>query len=111
LRMWKAKKPYSESTANLIDIEVRLLIGEAYQRTKQLLEDKLDYVRQLAQMLLQKEVLKKEDLISVLGIRPFGIVDEVKEKVLKEEEEKKNNTTVLGTEDNNNEIKNQEKIN
>lgn len=41
------EKPYSEATARLIDSEVRLLIGEAYLRTQQLLQDKKDQVEQV----------------------------------------------------------------
>lgn len=64
-------KPYSEETSKMIDHEVRLLIDKAYQRTKQLLGDKMDNVRLLAGELLKKEVLYKDDLERLIGKRPY----------------------------------------
>lgn len=64
-------KPYSEETSKMIDHEVRLLIDKAYQRTKQLLADKMDNVRLLAGELLKKEVLYKDDLERLIGKRPY----------------------------------------
>ncbi|XP_054625165.1 AFG3-like protein 2 isoform X2 [Dunckerocampus dactyliophorus] len=65
------EKPYSEATARLIDTEVRSLISEAYQRTQHLLTDKKDEVEKVALRLLEKEVLDKNDMIELLGKRPF----------------------------------------
>ncbi|XP_014266912.2 mitochondrial inner membrane m-AAA protease component AFG3L2 isoform X2 [Maylandia zebra] len=65
------EKPYSEATARLIDTEVRTLISEAYQRTQQLLNDKKAEVEKVAQRLLEKEVLDKNDMVELLGKRPF----------------------------------------
>ncbi|WP_298715978.1 ATP-dependent zinc metalloprotease FtsH [Chitinophaga sp.] len=64
-------KPYSEETAKMIDDEVRILIDKAYQRTKQLLTDKLPQVKLLAEELLKKEVLYKDDLERLIGKRPY----------------------------------------
>jgi AFG3 family protein len=64
-------KPYSEKTAEMIDHEVRLLIGEVYDRTKQLLIDKRDGLEKLAQKLIEKEILFQADLEEILGKRPF----------------------------------------
>lgn len=64
-------KPYSEETAKMIDDEVRLLIDKAYQRTKKLLTDKLPQVKLLAEELLKKEVLYKDDLERLIGKRPY----------------------------------------
>ncbi|QEH40336.1 ATP-dependent zinc metalloprotease FtsH [Chitinophaga sp. XS-30] len=64
-------KPYSEETAKMIDHEVRLLIEKAYNRTKALLADKMDNVKMLAQELLKKEVLYKDDLERLIGKRPY----------------------------------------
>ncbi|XP_013886247.1 mitochondrial inner membrane m-AAA protease component AFG3L2 [Austrofundulus limnaeus] len=66
------EKPYSEATARLIDTEVRVLISEAYQRTQQLLNDKKAEVEKVAQRLLEKEVLDKNDMVELLGRRPFA---------------------------------------
>jgi cell division protease FtsH len=64
-------KPYSEKTAETIDFEVRALIQTAYVRAKQLLIDNRDKLEQLADMLLKKEVIFREDLENIFGKRPF----------------------------------------
>ncbi|WP_440132944.1 ATP-dependent zinc metalloprotease FtsH [Chitinophaga sancti] len=66
-------KPYSEETAKLIDEEVRALIDKAYQRTKNLLTEKIDNVRALAGELLKKEVLYQADLERLIGKRPYDV--------------------------------------
>jgi AFG3 family protein len=65
------QKPYSEETGKIIDEEVRKMIGEAYQRTLQLLTERKDEVEKLAKELLDKEVLHKADVESLIGKRPF----------------------------------------
>jgi cell division protease FtsH len=64
-------KPYSEKTAELIDQEVKTIIEAEYSRAKQLLRDNKDKLTQLAKQLLEKEVIFKEDLITIFGKRPF----------------------------------------
>lgn len=64
-------KPYSEKTAELIDIEVRALIDFVYQRTKELLLKHREGLENLAQKLLEKEILFQSDLDDILGKRPF----------------------------------------
>lgn len=64
-------KPYSETTAETIDAEVRLLVGDAYQRTLRLLSDKRQELELVAQELLQKEILFQNDLERLVGARPF----------------------------------------
>ncbi len=64
-------KPYSEKTSEMIDHEVRLLITEVYDRTKQLLTDKREGLEKLAQKLIEKEILFQADLEEILGKRPF----------------------------------------
>ncbi|XP_051984369.1 AFG3-like protein 2 isoform X2 [Xyrauchen texanus] len=66
------EKPYSEATALLIDTEVRNLITSAYDRTKQLLSEKKADVEKVALRLLEKEVLDKNDMVELLGQRPFA---------------------------------------
>lgn len=61
----------SEHTTQLIDEEVQLLIGTAYKRTKDLIGEHKDDVRKVAESLLENEVLKRDDLIGLLGPRPF----------------------------------------
>lgn len=65
------EKPYSQATANLIDHEVRSLVNGAYSRTEKLLMEKREALEKVAQVLLTKEVLKREDMINLLGKRPF----------------------------------------
>lgn len=65
------KKPYSDTTAELIDEEVRKFINSAYERTRELLEEKKDLHDQVAQALLEHEVIHKADLEKILGPRPF----------------------------------------
>jgi len=67
-------KPYSEDMAQLIDKEVRDLITTAYERTKNiLLEHRAELVK-LAQLLLKKEVVDKEDLEEILGKREVELL-------------------------------------
>ncbi len=64
-------KPYSDATADLIDREVRALILEVRRETRTLLEEQSVKLEELAQALLQKEVLNERDLVGILGERPF----------------------------------------
>nr|XP_006634560.1 PREDICTED: AFG3-like protein 2 isoform X1 [Lepisosteus oculatus] len=66
------EKPYSEATARLIDTEVRLLINTAYELTQKLLSEKKAEVEKVALRLLEKEVLDKNDMVELLGPRPFA---------------------------------------
>lgn len=65
------QKPYSESTAQIIDEEVKKIIDEAYQRTKKLLSSKKKELEILAKELLEKEMLYQSDLEKLIGKRPF----------------------------------------
>lgn len=69
-------KPYSESTAEMIDHEVRAIIDECYQKTKLLLLEKRDKLEELSQILLKKEILFQTDLVEILGVRPYDKVEE-----------------------------------
>jgi len=73
-------KPYSEKTAELIDEEISKLIETQYQRAIDLLEKHKDKLTILANMLLEKEVIFKEDLQKIFGDRPFKkhIIEEAK---------------------------------
>ena len=64
-------KPYSEETSRLIDEEVRKLIDQAYERTKELLTQKKSDVEKLAEALLEKEVLFQSDVETLIGKRPY----------------------------------------
>jgi cell division protease FtsH len=65
-------KPYSDETATLIDEEVRKLIDEQYLRAQELLKSKRKEVDLLAKQLLEKEVILKSDLETLIGVRPVG---------------------------------------
>jgi AFG3 family protein len=64
-------KPYSESTAQAIDEEVRKLIDEAYLRVKGLLQLRRNELEIIAKELLKKEVIFQSDLEQLIGKRPF----------------------------------------
>lgn len=64
-------KPYSEKTAELIDSEVRVLINNAHQFTTELLVKHKDNITKVAERLLQQEILSRDDMIELLGPRPF----------------------------------------
>ncbi len=79
------QKPYSERTAELIDQEVKSIVDQAYDRTIKLLKENRDKLNQLAELLLDKEVIFKEDMESIFGKRPF-VKDE--EPLIHDEDEK-----------------------
>ncbi|KAI6203350.1 hypothetical protein M3Y94_00545900 [Aphelenchoides besseyi] len=64
-------KPYSEATSQIIDEEVRDMVRNALKHTQQLLESKRESIDKVAKRLLEKEVLAREDMIELLGKRPF----------------------------------------
>ncbi|KAL9235320.1 hypothetical protein vseg_010086 [Gypsophila vaccaria] len=64
-------KPYSSKTSEIIDQEVRELVDKAYQRTVKLIEEHAHQVAQIAELLLEKEVLDQDDFVRALGERPF----------------------------------------
>jgi cell division protease FtsH len=64
-------KPYSEETAMIIDKEISKLIESQYQRAIQILEENKDKLHQLAAILIEKEVIFKDDLEAIFGKRTF----------------------------------------
>jgi cell division protease FtsH len=65
-------KPYSEETALVIDQEISALIENEYQRAIKILQDNKEKLEQLANILIEKEVIFKDDLEAIFGKRPFG---------------------------------------
>ncbi|KAF2162231.1 hypothetical protein M409DRAFT_69164 [Zasmidium cellare ATCC 36951] len=65
------QKPFSESTAQAIDAEVKRIVNEAYKQCRQLLEEKKKEVGVVAEELLSKEVLSRDDMVRLLGPRPW----------------------------------------
>ena len=82
----KVHHNYSETTARLIDKEVKRLIDEAYQDCKELLTSKLDLVDKVAKELFKKEVLTREDMIRMCGPRPFRERNDAFDKYLQGED-------------------------
>ncbi|KAH9968844.1 peptidase family M41-domain-containing protein [Russula dissimulans] len=64
-------KPFSEKTAEMLDAEVRKMITNAHTRTTELLTKHREDVEKVAKLLLEKEVITREDMIQLLGKRPF----------------------------------------
>jgi len=69
-------KPYSEQTAELIDKEISDIIEKQYQRALMLLEANKDKLTELAEVLLEKEVIFRDNLEKIFGKRPFGEKEE-----------------------------------
>jgi cell division protease FtsH len=78
-------KPYSEDTAKTIDREISKIIENQYVRAIELLEVHKEKLSTLAELLLEKEVIFKDDLEKIFGKRPF---EEIELKGEKEIEEK-----------------------
>lgn len=64
-------KPYSESTAKTIDEEVKAMTDKAYKRAKEILLQNKEKLTQLAEKLLEREVIFRDDLETIFGKRPF----------------------------------------
>jgi len=75
-------KPYSEKTAELIDKEVQEYVDKAYSRAYKILSEHREQLDQLAELLLEKELIFTEDLERILGEREID--DEKKKKILEE---------------------------
>ncbi|QCD86116.1 ATP-dependent zinc metalloprotease FTSH 10, mitochondrial-like isoform X1 [Vigna unguiculata] len=93
-------KPYSSKTAAIIDSEVREWVNKAYERTVNLIEEHKEQVTQIAELLLEKEVLHQEDLRRILGERPFKAIeptnyDRFKEGFKEEEEKVATESTIV----------------
>lgn len=92
------QKPYSESTAQIIDEEISDLVEKAYNRAKEILLSNKEKLDQLAQQLLEKEVIFREDLEKIFGKRQIDIEKEEERNKLKELEEKKKAESKANTE-------------
>jgi cell division protease FtsH len=85
-------KPYSEQTAELIDREISELIETQYKRAIKILEENKDKLTELAEVLLEKEVIFKDNLEKIFGKRTFA-KDLQEEELLKKEAEEKSKVT------------------
>ncbi|CAK7564768.1 MAG: AAA ATPase afg3 [Sporothrix epigloea] len=70
------QKPFAESTAQTIDAEVRRIVDEAYKQCRDLLSARKHEIGLVAEELLRKEMLTRDDLVRLLGPRPFPEHDE-----------------------------------
>ncbi len=77
-------KPYSEKTAELIDAEVKDLVESSYSRAKELLKSYQDQHREVAELLLEREVIFSDDLERILGKRPWKEEEETESQDEKE---------------------------
>jgi len=68
---YQFQKPYSETTAKIIDDEVMRMINEQYERAKQILTEHKEGHAQLAQLLIDREVIFAEDVERIFGKRPW----------------------------------------
>jgi AFG3 family protein len=93
-------KPYSEKTAELIDQEVNLIIAESYIRAKEVLKNNMKGLTELAELLLEKEVIFSEDLERIFGKRTADVLKDQKELAAK---------TVPSLEINNKEVNKEDK--
>lgn len=78
-------KPYSEETAKVIDEEISNIITTQYERAVNILTENKDKLITLAELLLEKEVIFKDDLVEIFGKRPFEEEKEAEEKQEAEE--------------------------
>ena len=83
---YQFSKPYSEDTARLIDEEVQKMVNEQYARAKSILLEKKDGHAQLAQLLVDREVIFADDVKEIFGPRPWASrADEILEEMDEEE--------------------------
>src|SRR5690606_28259371 len=73
-------KPYSDETAKVIDKEISDLIEGQYQRAIRILEENKDKLIELADVLIEREVIFKDDLEKIFGKRPFDKDEPTSEK-------------------------------
>ena len=85
-------KPYSEKTAEVIDQEVKEIIGESYQRAKEVLKKNMKGLKELAELLLEKEVIFSEDLERIFGKRKGDHTKEIQETSITKTLENKKKT-------------------
>ena len=87
---YNLSKPFSEKTAEMVDNETKALIDKAHQMAKEVLESHMDGFKELAQLLLEKEVIFAEDLERIYGprVKELDSAEPVKELPESEEPDK-----------------------
>ena len=94
-------KPYSEETAKLIDTEISAIVEKEYKRAVQLLKKHKGKLTELAERLLEKEVIFKDDLERIFGARPFEKAEEVEPQKPKATPKARTSTKAKTTKDEN----------
>ena len=91
-RAYDMTKPYSEKTAELIDKEVKELVDMIHERTRKILTENFEGFSQLAELLLEKEVIFAEDLERIFGPRAGAVKkeDDVKDETVETAETESN---------------------
>ena len=84
-------KPFSEKTAETIDEEIHSMIESAYERAKSILNENREKLDTLANLLIEKEVIFREDLETIFGKRSFE--EEKISEIIEEETDKQDNST------------------
>lgn len=82
------QKGYSDHTNQIIDAEVNRIINRSYVKCREILEEKQEFIKLLAERLLETETLSLPDIVEIMGDRPFPMKENVTEylKELKERE-------------------------
>jgi AFG3 family protein len=101
-------KPYSDATAEAMDDEARSIVDAAYERTLALMREKKEEVEKVAKLLIDKETITHDDMIDLIGDRPFEADDQYREYITaraqsnakKDEEEIKSSEDDVEIEDN-----------
>lgn len=75
-------KPFSDETNNIIDEEIKSIVSNCYQQCKTLLTERSKEVKLVAEELLAKEFITREDMIRLLGKRPFPETNDAFDKYL-----------------------------
>lgn len=75
-------KPFSDETNNIIDEEIKRIVSDCYQQCKNLLTERSKEVKLVAEELLSKEFITREDMIRLLGKRPFPETNDAFDKYL-----------------------------
>lgn len=94
---FQVNKPFSETTARNIDLEVKRIVYDAHTKCKKLLTDNLEKVDRVAKELLSKEAITREDMIRLLGPRPFPERNEAFEKYLDPKKDPKDDSATPAT--------------
>jgi AFG3 family protein len=95
--MWE-DRPYSEKTAKAMDEEARIIVDAAYERTLNLLKEKKTELGKVANMLLEKETITHDDVVAMIGNRPFAGDPAYKEFISRRVKDKREHGEIIEAE-------------